>query len=112
MKLSDLSARTVSRTIEIDGEEVAVRLRPAVHTSAFDARVVAAMRGNDARGLAECLAELVAHVDIVLEDGSPIPCTGDAFFELLPLTVMAALWEQVGAVSRPGEAKGGTSAAG
>jgi len=112
VKLSEITARTVTRTIDVLGEPVEVRLRPAAHTSAFDDRTTTAMRANDAKALADCLAELIAFIDIVDDDGRPIPCTGESFYRLLPLTVMASLWERVGEVSRPGEPKGATSAAG
>ena len=112
MRLSALTGRTVTSTIRILDEDVPITLRPSAHTSAFEDRMRAAMSGNDARLMAALLAELVVAVDIVGDDGEPIACTGDAFYELLPLDVMTGMWEAAARELRPGEAKGATSAAG
>ena len=113
MKLSDLHAHTVSATVQILDEAVAIKVRPAKYTPELESRIVAAA---DARDISACLAEILAHIDITEPDADgverPIVCDADTLHRVLPVMIMQQLWTAIGEMLRPGEAKGETSASG
>lgn len=106
MRLADIQAHTITRTIDILGEDVKIVLRPSAHTTEWESRLQAS---TNAGTLAELLAEVLVEIDITEPTGPGgaeelIPCDGATLARVLPADVFIGLFEQIGVELRPGKA--------
>jgi hypothetical protein len=108
MRLSQLTVN-IDTELEFGGDIAKMTVRPSVITAEYEDRLRSA---QSAIAIASALAELVAFVDIVDDDGKPIACTAESFARYLPVPVLMEMFKTAGMACRPDPQMGETSAAG